>query len=229
MIPLDRNQYDSQSKTEGVMERTVSGIINFWNRAAEELYGWKKEDAIGRVSHELLQTEFPESLKEIEAELLERGRWQGKLVHTTRDGDRVMVESRWILNNAYDDRFVVEINAPCTEPKKRDKVRFKSARSKPRPRDNTVWVLAYIGLLALAVAWSLHLVLGHKLIEDVYHGRTAIPFLERFMEGRGSTRIENYHQAADGLMLFGTVWLVASYLAARRATMVDPIVVLRAN
>src|SRR5215204_2263347 len=116
MIPLNRKQYHAESDTNSVMTRTVEGIINFWNDAAEEFYGWKKEDAIGRVSHELLQTQFPGSLKEIESELLERGRWQGKLVHTTRNGNRVIVESRWILDDAHEHGSVVEINAPCLEP-----------------------------------------------------------------------------------------------------------------
>ena len=40
---------------DSVMTRTMEGIISFWNQSAEELYGWGKEDAIGRVSHDLLQ------------------------------------------------------------------------------------------------------------------------------------------------------------------------------
>ena len=70
------------------MTRTVEGIINFWNHAAEDLYGWKKEEAIGRVSHDLLKTQFPKPLEEIESELVNNGRWEGKLVHSTRDGGR---------------------------------------------------------------------------------------------------------------------------------------------
>jgi PAS domain S-box-containing protein len=95
---------------DSVMLRTMEGIINFWNRSAENLYGWRKEEAVGRVSHELLKTQFPRPLKEIESELIRNGRWQGKLVHTTRDGDRVVVESRWVLDPATGSESVVEIN-----------------------------------------------------------------------------------------------------------------------
>ena len=104
------NHYPFESATDSVMTRTVEGIINFWNHAAEDLYGWKKEEAIGRVSHDLLKTKFPKPLEEIESELITRGRWEGKLVHSTRDGARVVVESRWTLDLNEDREAVVEIN-----------------------------------------------------------------------------------------------------------------------
>jgi PAS domain S-box-containing protein len=92
------------------MTRTIEGRINFWNRRAEELYGWKKEEAIGKVSHDLLQTQFPQPLEQIESELVQSGRWEGKLVHATRDGGRVVVESRWSLDPTDKSGAVVEIN-----------------------------------------------------------------------------------------------------------------------
>jgi PAS domain S-box-containing protein len=82
------------SSGDSVIRRTLDGRINFWNRRAEEFYGWRKEEAIGKVSHDLLQTRFPKSLEQIESELIRDGRWEGKLVHATRDGSRVVVESR---------------------------------------------------------------------------------------------------------------------------------------
>ena len=100
---------------EGVVLRTLEGKIHFWNRASEELYGWGKEDALGRVSHDLLRTQFPKPLEEIESELVKKGRWAGKLVHATRDGGRRVVESWWILDLAAEPPAVVEINAASAE------------------------------------------------------------------------------------------------------------------
>src|SRR6476660_353273 len=45
--------------------RDANDEITFWNRAAEELYGWKEEEAIGKISHELMRTSFPAPLEKI--------------------------------------------------------------------------------------------------------------------------------------------------------------------
>src|SRR4051794_7513992 len=91
--------------------------IRFWNRGAEELYGWSRAEAVGRVSHELLQTEFPRPMSEIEADLEQHGRWEGELAHSTRDGRRVRVKSRWAVQRDPDGRPMafVEANTDITE------------------------------------------------------------------------------------------------------------------
>ena len=71
------------------MVRTPEGKILFWGRGLQILYGWSAEEAIGRISHELLRTEFPLPLAEIEAELRERGEWQGELQHSHKNGRRL--------------------------------------------------------------------------------------------------------------------------------------------
>jgi PAS domain S-box-containing protein len=60
--------------------------ITYWNRGAERLYGWSKEEAVGRVVHELLQTVFPKPREQIIATLHSTGRWEGELRQTARDG-----------------------------------------------------------------------------------------------------------------------------------------------
>jgi PAS domain S-box-containing protein len=105
------HEYVFDLLNDSVMTRTIDGRINFWNHRAEELYGWRKEEAIGKVSHNLLQTQFPKPLGEIDSELIQTGRWEGKLVHATRDGSRVVVQSRWVLDLQRQSGPVVEINA----------------------------------------------------------------------------------------------------------------------
>src|SRR5271166_7167102 len=57
---------------------------------AEEQFGWTREEALGKISHQLLETSFPAPLDQIRAELLRTGRWEGEFVHRKRDGERVV-------------------------------------------------------------------------------------------------------------------------------------------
>src|SRR5215510_11848858 len=108
---LQQPEYLFELVNDSVMTRSIEGRINFWNRSAEELYGWRKEEALGRVSHDLLRTQFPKPLEEIESELVRNGRWEGKIVHTTREGTRVVVESSWSLELERQIGGLIEINA----------------------------------------------------------------------------------------------------------------------
>lgn len=69
--------------------------IVFWNRGAERLFGWTREEAVGSRAADLLSTEFPRPLEEIEQKVRATGRWEGQLTHRAKDGSRVQVASRW--------------------------------------------------------------------------------------------------------------------------------------
>lgn len=80
-----------------VMVREFDGTILHWSQGMEHLYGWQPLEVLGRNSHELLQTVFPQPLTDIEKKLVENGKWSGDLVRRHRDGRRVVVASHWSL------------------------------------------------------------------------------------------------------------------------------------
>jgi PAS domain S-box-containing protein len=80
-----------------VARRFDDDVITYWSRGAEELYGWERAEAVGRVGSEFRKTAVPLPLDQIKAELLRVGRWEGELVNNKRDGTPVLVTSRWSL------------------------------------------------------------------------------------------------------------------------------------
>ncbi len=101
---------------DAILVREQDGKILFWNRGAENLYGWKREEAVGRSSHELLATHFPCPLAEIEKHLDDTRFWEGQLSHRKKDGDQITVASRWALQTTRRgaECRVLEINTDVT-------------------------------------------------------------------------------------------------------------------
>lgn len=128
----DRKQKDAELAKQArlldfsfnaVMLRGAHNRITYWNRGAEDLYGWTKEDALGRIPYELLQTDFPEPLESILEQLQREGRWQGELVHSDKSGRRLTVLSRWALTHDPETKSdsISEINIDITQTKEAER------------------------------------------------------------------------------------------------------------
>ena len=98
--------------SEAILVRDQDGILQFWNSGAEALYGWKREEVLGAPVHEVLRTQFPVALSEIESGLADSGRWNGNLVQCTKDGREVVVASRQAVKR--EGRSILEINRDIT-------------------------------------------------------------------------------------------------------------------
>ena len=82
---------------DAIFVRDIHGSIKYWNRAAQELYGWRAEETIGKITYDVLKTIYPTPLEEIEAEVMRTGRWEGELIRTKKDDTQIVVASRWSL------------------------------------------------------------------------------------------------------------------------------------
>ncbi len=109
---------------DAILVRHPASHIISWNKGAEKLYGWAARQAIGKATHDLLQTRFPVSPEAVNQALERHGQWEGELIHTRRDGSQVIVESRQVL--VRDDQgipsAILEINRDITERRRLERL-----------------------------------------------------------------------------------------------------------
>jgi PAS domain S-box-containing protein len=101
--------------SEAIMVHDLNGTIEFWNSGAEVLYGWGREEVLGRNVYEILRSRIA-GPGGMESGLRENGRWEGNLVQETRDGRELTVASRQALKgeSGEDANKVLEINRDIT-------------------------------------------------------------------------------------------------------------------
>jgi PAS domain S-box-containing protein len=83
--------------TDAICVRDLQNQILFWNKGAENLYGWQAQEVMDKNASELL---FLEPSPEVEMALLQvisQGNWQGELNKVTKNGKEIVVASRWSL------------------------------------------------------------------------------------------------------------------------------------
>ena len=110
---------------DAIYVRDMQGVITYWNRGAEALYGWTAEEAKGRIAPELLKTVFPAPYELMTAVLLRNGQWEGELRQSRRDGTQVVVASRWSLQRDAEGRPIgaMVTNNDITDRKRADEER----------------------------------------------------------------------------------------------------------
>src|SRR6476620_6998106 len=104
---------------DAIIVRDLNDVITYWNRGAEHLYELSSEEALGKTSHELLQTVFPASPEELKSAVLHGDRLEVELTHTKRDGTEVVVASRWSVQRDAAGRpvAILETNNDITKRK----------------------------------------------------------------------------------------------------------------
>ena len=102
--------------SDAIVVRDKNEGIAYWNKGAQQMYGWRRHEVLGKNIHQLLRTEFPEPLDQIMRFLSRESRWTGELVHRRRDGSEVHVISRWVIDRGLDGKVsaVLETNTDIT-------------------------------------------------------------------------------------------------------------------
>ena len=114
--------------SDAIIVRDEADRVTYWNKSATELYGYSREEAMGRVTHDLLQTEFTEPLDHIIEHLGRDNRWTGELVHKRKDGRQIVVLSRWALERDIlgERKRVLETNNDITKQKNNERKLLES-------------------------------------------------------------------------------------------------------
>jgi len=96
-----------------VVIRDRDDVILYWNEGAEQLYGWSRKEALGRKSQMLLATTIDETAP---SHLAATGRWAGEIVRLRKDGERIVLASRWLVRRDTHgaDTGVIETSADLT-------------------------------------------------------------------------------------------------------------------
>jgi two-component system sensor kinase FixL len=81
------------------MVRSLDGLIEYWPRGCEALYGWSAAEAVGQRAQDLLKIRFPQPYEEITAALLRGREWKGELYKETRDGAVRCIAAHWALDD----------------------------------------------------------------------------------------------------------------------------------
>jgi PAS domain S-box-containing protein len=142
---------------DAIIVRDAESRITFWNPGAEKTYGWSAEEAVGRMSHELLQTRFPVSKQAVAAVLEQQGEWEGELTHITREGTTIVVTSRQSRRRGERGAgaAILEINRDITERKQAE-----AERAKLEERLRQAEKMEAIGRFASGIAHDFNNVLG---------------------------------------------------------------------
>ncbi|OKH15603.1 hybrid sensor histidine kinase/response regulator [Fischerella major NIES-592] len=140
--------------TDAIFVQDLEGKILFWNKAAELLYKWKKEEAIGKKASELWQEKDLSKLQAALSILMKNRAWEGELQQITKTGQEITVESRWTLVKDFDNTtqcFLV-VNTDITQKKLLESQFLRAQR------------LESIGTLASGIAHDLNNVLAPILM-----------------------------------------------------------------
>ena len=137
---------------DAIFVKDWEGKIKFWNKGAEQLFGWTAAEAVGRPAEELFTT--PSPWETAVRELVEKGEWSGELQKQTKAGKKVIVNSGWTLLRDDEDRprSVLVIEADITEKKKLETQFLRAQR------------MEGIGTLATGMAHDLNNILAPILI-----------------------------------------------------------------
>ncbi|AYM84059.1 PAS domain S-box protein [Agrobacterium tumefaciens] len=103
-----------------IIAHDMDGKITNWTTGCEQLYGWTRKEAVGKIVHELLRTQFPLSLPELRLRVAQQGSWSGEVVHHHKNGQKRLIATRWVFVDLGGNQspVIIQTNNDVTDLKK---------------------------------------------------------------------------------------------------------------
>ncbi len=138
---------------DAIFVRSISNEIRYWNKSAENLYGWPANEVLSKNLDDKLFGASSQ-LKEILETVLEKGAWSGETRQFTKDAKILIAESKWTLvrDERGEPQSFLVVNSDITERKKLETQFLRSQR------------MESIGTLASGIAHDLNNVLSPMLM-----------------------------------------------------------------
>ncbi len=135
---------------DAIIAQDLEHRIIFWNKGAENLYGWTVKEAISKKNYELLYKRGSFQFIEAYRNVIEKGEWMGELHHVDKRGEEIIVESRWTLvrDSEGNPKSVLVIDTNVTERKKLEAQFLRAQR------------MESVGTLASGIAHDLNNILS---------------------------------------------------------------------
>jgi len=116
---------------QAVIGTGMNGVVNYWNRAAENIYGWTKEEALGKNIIDLTPSEATYDQAIQIMEVLKKGQtWSGEFKVGKKDGTYfpALVTNSPIYDEHNKLSGIIGISTDITEQKKLEALLDKSNR-----------------------------------------------------------------------------------------------------
>ena len=100
---------------DAIVISDAKGKISYWNRGAERMYGWRREEVTGCNVHELLQTGPPDALAVVMQSLRDKKHWEGEIRQIRRDGAEIVASTGWTLKDSGSEASLLQLSIDVTE------------------------------------------------------------------------------------------------------------------
>lgn len=202
---LEKNRLLEQTHDAIFIWRLDDGII-YWNKNAEEVYGFTESEVFGKEVYDILEAEYPVSFEVYFEELQKNGVWEGEIRHKTKAGKIISVESRQAISEAYDGvSIVLETNRDITERKQADE-RIRQQASLLEKSQDAILVCDLNSRILFwnrgaerIYGWKADEVLGRDLCDAVCGGdNSVIEKARKLLETENELQEETVNFTKDG-------------------------------